>query len=47
MVNRIGVFYAYWVTYRDVACQPFVDEVSNPGFDLLEVSARQSRGRAV
>ena len=34
-----GIFYAYWVHNWDVDFHPFVEKVSDLGFDVLEVNA--------
>ena len=36
---KVGIFYAYWVHNWDVDFHPFVEKVSDLGFDVLEVNA--------
>lgn len=38
-MNKIGIYYAYWVRDWDVDFHPFVEKAAALGFDLLEVNA--------
>jgi len=38
-MNKIGIFYAYWVHNWDVDFHPYVDKASQLGFEVLEVNA--------
>lgn len=38
MVNKIGIYYAYWTHDWDVDFHPFIDKVAELGFDVLEVN---------
>jgi D-psicose/D-tagatose/L-ribulose 3-epimerase len=38
-MNRVGIYYAYWVHDWDVDFHPYVDKVATLGFDVLEVNA--------
>lgn len=38
-MNPIGIYYAYWTRDWDADFHPFVDKVTNLGFDVLEVNA--------
>ena len=38
-MNKIGIYYAYWTHEWDVDFHPFIDKVSDLGFDVLEVNA--------
>ncbi|MBE0690718.1 MAG: sugar phosphate isomerase/epimerase [Anaerolineae bacterium] len=38
-MNKVGIYYAYWTREWDVDFHPFIDKVSDLGFDILEVNA--------
>lgn len=38
-MNKIGIYYAYWTHDWDADFHPFIDKVSELGFDILEVNA--------
>jgi len=38
-MNKIGIYYAYWVHDWDVDFHPFIDKAAALGFDLLEINA--------
>jgi D-psicose/D-tagatose/L-ribulose 3-epimerase len=38
-MNKIGIYYAYWTHEWDADFHPFIDKVSDLGFDILEVNA--------
>jgi len=38
-VNKIGIYYAYWTQEWDVDFHPYIEKVSELGFDVLEVNA--------
>ena len=38
-MNKVGIYYAYWTHEWDVDFHPFIDKVSDLGFDVLEVNA--------
>lgn len=38
-MNRIGIYYAYWVHDWAADFHPYIDKVADLGFDLLEVHA--------
>lgn len=38
-MNKIGIYYAYWVRDWDVDFHPFIDKAAALGFDLLEINA--------
>jgi len=38
-VNKVGIYYAYWTHEWEVVIHPFIDKVSDLGFDVLEVNA--------
>lgn len=38
MVNKVGIYYAYWTHNWDADFHPFIDKVAELGFDVLEVN---------
>lgn len=38
-MNKIGIYYAYWTHNWDADFHPFIDKVTDLGFDILEVNA--------
>ena len=38
MMNKIGIYYAYWTNDWDSDFHPFIDKASKLGFDILEVN---------
>ncbi len=38
-MNKIGIFYAYWVHNWDVDCLPFIEKAAHLGFDILELNS--------
>jgi D-psicose/D-tagatose/L-ribulose 3-epimerase len=38
VVNKIGIYYAYWTHDWDADFHPFIDKVAELGFDVLEVN---------
>ncbi len=38
-MKKIGIYYAYWTHEWDADFHPFIDKVSDLGFDILEVNA--------
>lgn len=38
-MNKIGIYYAYWMHDWDADFHPFIDKVADLGFDILEVNA--------
>jgi D-psicose/D-tagatose/L-ribulose 3-epimerase len=38
IVNKIGIYYAYWTHDWDADFHPFVNKVADLGFDILEVN---------
>ncbi len=38
-MNKIGIYYAFWVNDWDTDFVPFVDKVKGLGFDILEVNS--------
>lgn len=38
-MNKVGIYYAYWTHEWDSDFHPFIDKVSNLGFDVLEINA--------
>jgi D-psicose/D-tagatose/L-ribulose 3-epimerase len=38
VVNKIGIYYAYWTHDWDADFHPFIDKVAELGFDILEVN---------
>jgi D-psicose/D-tagatose/L-ribulose 3-epimerase len=38
-MNKVGIYYAYWTHEWDADFHPFIDKVSDLGFDILEVNA--------
>ena len=38
MMNKIGIYYAYWTHEWDADFHPFIDKVAALGFDVLEVN---------
>lgn len=38
-MNKIGIYYAYWLHDWDADFHPFIDKVAVLGFDILEVNA--------
>ena len=38
-MNKIGIYYAYWTHDWAADFHPFIDEVAELGFDVLEVNA--------
>ena len=38
-MNKVGIYYAYWTHEWDADFHPFIDKVSELGFDVLEVNA--------
>jgi D-psicose/D-tagatose/L-ribulose 3-epimerase len=39
MMNRFGIYYAFWTNDWDADFLPYVDKVAGLGFDILEVNA--------
>ena len=39
MMNRIGIYYAYWTREWDADFHPYIDKVADLGFDVLEINA--------
>lgn len=37
-MNKIGIYYAYWIHNWDADFHPFIDKVADIGFDVLEVN---------
>jgi D-psicose/D-tagatose/L-ribulose 3-epimerase len=38
-MNKVGIYYAYWVHDWDADFHPFIDKAAALGFDILEVNA--------
>lgn len=38
-MNKIGIYYAYWINHWDADFHEYVDKVADLGFDILEVNA--------
>lgn len=38
-MNKVGIYYAYWVQEWDADFHPFIDKAANLGFDQLEINA--------
>jgi D-psicose/D-tagatose/L-ribulose 3-epimerase len=38
-MNKIGIYYAYWVRDWDVDFHPYIDKAATLGFDVLELNA--------
>lgn len=38
-MNKIGIYYAFWINNWNVDFHEYVDKVANLGFDILEVNA--------
>jgi D-psicose/D-tagatose/L-ribulose 3-epimerase len=38
-MNKVGIYYAFWTQQWDADFHPFVDKVSDLGFDILEINA--------
>ncbi len=37
-MNKVGIYYAYWVHDWDTDFHPFIDKVAKIGFDVLEIN---------
>jgi D-psicose/D-tagatose/L-ribulose 3-epimerase len=38
-MNKVGIYYAFWTQQWDADFHPYIDKVSDLGFDILEVNA--------
>ncbi|MFP3853601.1 MAG: TIM barrel protein [Anaerolineales bacterium] len=38
-MNGVGIYYAYWIQEWDADFHPYIDKVSDLGFDMLEINA--------